>query len=203
MKVLFAAVFSLLAMTGAATMARADGAAAKAIFGGGCFWCMEHDFRALKGVSNAVSGYSGGSIASPTYSNYHLVSKANPVPHVEVAQITYDAAALTYDQVLDYYFRHIDPTDGGGQFCDRGPAYRPVIFYGSEAEKTAAEAKKAEVAKLLKVKIAVDILPAQTFWAAEDYHQDYAEKNSLKYNFYRWNCGRDQRVKAVWGGVKP
>ena len=195
-----AALFALMLGTFAAgSMAYADGPTATVVFGGGCFWCMEHDFRQLKGVVKAVSGYSGGSIANPTYDNYHDVSTANPVPHVEVAEITYDTTKLTYDQVLDYYFRHVDPTDGGGQFCDRGPSYRPVIFYGSEAEKTAAEAKKVEVAKLLNAKIAVEILPAKTFWAAEGYHQDYADKNPLKYKFYRWNCGRDQRVTQLWG----
>jgi len=197
---LFAAVLATVGLTmGAANVARADGATNTVVLGGGCFWCMEHDFRGLKGVVKAVSGYSGGSIANPTYENYHDVSTANPVPHVEVAQITYDTTKLSFEQVLDYYFRHIDPTDGGGQFCDRGPSYRPVIFYGNDVEKTAAETKKAEVAKLLNAKIAVEILPAKTFWPAEDYHQDYADKNPLKYKFYRWNCGRDQRVSEVWG----
>ena len=202
MKFVAMALAGLVTLLGLTSMARADGPNATAILGGGCFWCMEHDFRQLKGVVKAVSGYSGGSIANPNYENYHDVSTVNPVPHVEVAQITYDNSKLTYDQVLDYYFRHVDPTDGGGQFCDRGPAYRPVIFYGSDAEKAAAEAKKAEVGKLLKAKIAVEVLPAKTFWPAEGYHQDYADKNPLKYKFYRWNCGRDQRVTELWGKLR-
>ena len=199
MKFIAATLAAMLAMFGAGSLARADGPTATVILGGGCFWCLEHDFRQLKGVVKAVSGYSGGSIANPNYDNYHDVSTTSPVPHVEVAQITYDTSKLSFDQVLDYYFRHVDPTDGGGQFCDRGPSYRPVVFYGNDAEKAAAEAKKANVAKLIKAKVEVEILPAKTFWPAEDYHQDYANKNPLKYKFYRWNCGRDQRVAEVWG----
>jgi peptide-methionine (S)-S-oxide reductase len=171
---------------------------ASAILAGGCFWCVEHDFRQLPGVVDAVSGYAGGSRAKPTYQDYHDTDAANPVPHIEVVQVTWDPSKLNYAQILDYYFRHIDPTDNGGQFCDRGPAYRPAIFAGTADEKTMAEAKSAEVAKLIKKPVAVDILPAAQFWPAEDYHQDYAEKNPLKYKYYRWNCGRDQRVQAVW-----
>jgi peptide-methionine (S)-S-oxide reductase len=182
-----------------ATVAKPDSTTNTVILAGGCFWCLEHDFRALPGVLKAVSGYSGGSIANPTYSNYHDVSDAAPVPHTEVVEITYDTAKLGYEKVLDYYFRHVDPTDGGGQFCDRGPAYAPVIFTNNDAEKVVATAKSAEVAKLIKARVAVEIREAKTFWPAEDYHQDYADKNPMKYKFYRWNCGRDQRVAEVWG----
>lgn len=199
MKTLLSVLAGVLALAGAATLApataqAADAATAKAILAGGCFWCLEHDFRALPGVVKAESGYSGGSIANPTYANYHDVSDAAPNPHVEVVEVTYDTAKLTYEKVLDYYFRHVDPTDGGGQFCDRGPAYAPVIYTANEAEKAAATAKSAEVAKLIKTKVAVAIRDAKKFWPAEDYHQDYADKNPIKYKFYRWNCGRDQRV---------
>ena len=181
-----------------ATGARAEGAAAKAILAGGCFWCLEHDLRELPGVTNAVSGYSGGSMAHPTYETYHNVSTENPVPHVEVVEVTYDTSKLSYDGLLDYFYRHIDPTDGGGQFCDRGPAYRPVIYYANDAEKAAAEAKQAEVGKLIGVPSAVEVLPAKTFWPAEEYHQQYAAKNPVQYKYYRWGCGRDQRVAKVW-----
>ncbi len=204
MKFFASALVGLIALAGVSTLARAADAPAATntvVLGGGCFWCLEHDFRGLKGVVKAVSGYSGGTLDKPTYDNYHDVSAKTPVPHVEVAAITYDTTKLTYDQVLDWYFKHVDPTDGGGQFCDRGPSYRPVIFYGNDAEKTAAEAKKVDVAKVLKAPIKVDILPAKTFWPAEGYHQDYADKNPIKYKFYRWNCGRDQRVKEVWGAL--
>jgi peptide-methionine (S)-S-oxide reductase len=207
MKTIFSILAGVLALAGAAAFAPAAATAAdapstaKAILAGGCFWCLEHDFRALPGVVNAVSGYSGGSIANPTYQNYHDVSDAAPMPHVEVVEVTYDTTKLSYDQVLDYYFRHVDPTDGGGQFCDRGPAYAPVIYTTNDAEKTAAKAKSAAVAKLIKAKVAVDIRDAKQFWPAEDYHQDYADKNPLKYKYYRWNCGRDQRVSEVWGSA--
>lgn len=204
MKFFASALVGMIALAGVSTLARAADAPAATntvVLGGGCFWCLEHDFRGLKGVVKAVSGYSGGTLDKPTYDNYHDVSAKTPVPHVEVAAITYDTTKLTYDQVLDWYFKHVDPTDGGGQFCDRGPSYRPVIFYGNDAEKTAAEAKKVDVAKVLKAPIKVDILPAKTFWPAEGYHQDYADKNPIKYKFYRWNCGRDQRVKEVWGAL--
>ncbi len=169
---------------------------------GGCFWCVEHDLHQLPGVIDVVSGYTGGSRPNPTYEDYHHVNAANPVPHVEAVRITYDLGRLSYADLLDYYFRHIDPTDGGGQFCDRGPAYRPVVFVASEAERETAKAKKADVARLLKQDVAVEVLDAQTFWPAEEYHQDYATKNPLHYKYYRWNCGRDQRVDALWRNVQ-
>jgi len=194
-------LLTVLSFSAISGPARADGPTAKAILAGGCFWCMEHDFRAFPGAVSVVSGYSGGSIDHPTYENYEEVSTANPVAHSEVIELTYDTSKANFAQVLDYYFRHVDPTDGGGQFCDRGPQYRPVIYVATPEEKATAEAKKAEVAKLLNKKILVDILDAKKFWPAEDYHQDYADKNPIKYKFYRWNCGRDQRVSQVWGSV--
>ncbi len=195
------AFLAALTVLGTSAFAETDGPVAKAILGGGCFWCVEHDFRELPGVVKVVSGYSGGSLKNPTYKNYHDVSAVNPVPHVEVVEVTYDTTKVSYERILDFYFRHIDPTDGGGQFCDRGAAYEPVIFTSSDGEKAVAAAKKAEVTKLLKTKIAVEIRDAKPFWLAEDYHQDYAAKNPVKYKFYRWNCGRDQRIKAVWGAA--
>jgi len=171
------------------------------ILAGGCFWCVESDFDKLDGIVSTTSGYAGGSIENPTYENYHDTGEGI-VPHIEVVEIVYDTAKLSYPDVLDYYFRHIDPTDGGGQFCDRGPAYRPAIFAGNEDEKAEAEAAKSKVAGLLGKDIAVDILPKAKFWPAEDYHQDYHNKNEAKYSFYRWKCGRDQKVKDVWCGVK-
>lgn len=171
----------------------------KAILAGGCFWCVEHDMRQLAGVTDVVSGYTGGNISSPTYENYHDDGPGQ-VPHVEAVEITYDPARLSYGALLDYFVRHIDPTDGGGQFCDRGPAYRPVIFVANAAEEGIAKARLAEAAKVVGKPLRVEILQAGTFWPAEGYHQDYAAKNPTKYNFYRWRCGRDARVKDVWGG---
>ena len=178
---------------------RAADQQAKAILAGGCFWCIEHDFLKLPGVTGVVAGYSGGSRSNPTYENYNHTDANQPIPHVEVVQITYDASRLSYDALLDFYVRHIDPTDGGGQFCDRGAAYRPVIFTMSEQERAEAKVKIEEVAKLISQPVAVEIAEAGRFWPAEDYHQDYAEKNPLRYKYYRWNCGRDQRIADVWG----
>jgi peptide-methionine (S)-S-oxide reductase len=163
MKRIFMALAFLAMVSFAATGAHAEAVKATAVLAGGCFWCVEHDFRQLPGVIKAVSGYSGGSRPNPTYENYHDVDAENPVPHVEVAQITYDSSELSYAALLDYYFRHIDPTDGGGQFCDRGPAYRPVIFVANEDERKVAEAKKVEVAELIKQPVAVEIGDAKTF----------------------------------------
>jgi peptide-methionine (S)-S-oxide reductase len=201
-RIFLALAFSLAAFSFPAAGARAEAAEASAVLAGGCFWCVEHDFHQLPGVIKAVSGYSGGSRPNPTYENYHDVDAENPVPHVEVAQITYDPSKLSYTALLDYYFRHIDPTDGDGQFCDRGPAYRPVIFVANEEERKVAEAKRAEVAALIKQPVAVEIAAAKRFWLAEAYHQEYAEKNPVRYKFYRWNCGRDQRVEEVWSAAK-
>lgn len=189
-------------MLGATALAQAAPTTASAILAGGCFWCVEHDLRQLPGVVDVVSGYTGGSRPNPTYENYHDVDAADPVSHVEAVRVTYDPSRLSYESLLDYYFRHIDPTDNGGQFCDRGSAYRPVVFVSNETERKVAETKKAEVAHLLKQNVAVEVLDAQTFWPAEDYHQDYASKNPLRYKYYRWNCGRDQRVETIWKNVQ-
>ena len=185
-------------MLSAAALAAPPPGTSTAILAGGCFWCLEHDLRQLPGVSEAVSGYTGGSRSNPTYEDYHDVDAANPAPHVEAVRVSYDPSKLSYAALLDYYYRHIDPTDGGGQFCDRGPAYRPVVFVGNVPEHKTAEAKKAEVAGQLKQNVAVEVLDAQTFWPGEDYHQDYANKNPVRYKYYRWNCGRDQRVEELW-----
>jgi len=186
------------ALSAATVHAQSASTTTSAILAGGCFWCVEHDLRELPGVIDVVSGYGGGSRPNPTYEDYHDVDAANPVPHVEVVRVTYDPGRLTYARLLDYYFRHIDPTDGDGQFCDRGPAYRPVVFVASKSERETAESKRADVARLLKQDVAVEVLDAQPFWPAEEYHQDYAIKNPLRYKYYRWNCGRDQRVETVW-----
>ena len=201
-RIYLALALCLTAVSIAGTEARAQTAKATAVLAGGCFWCVEHDFLQLAGVIKAVSGYSGGSRPNPTYENYHVVDAQNPAPHVEVAQITYEPFKLSYAALLDYYFHHIDPTDGDGQFCDRGPAYRPVIFVRNEEERKVAEAKKAEVAELIKQPVAVEIAEAKAFWPAEEYHQDYADKNPVRYKFYRWSCGRDQRIEEVWSAAK-
>jgi peptide-methionine (S)-S-oxide reductase len=171
------------------------------ILAGGCFWCVESDFDKVPGVLKTTSGYTGGTIPNPTYQNYHD-EISGQAPHVEAVQIEYNPAVTDYRSLLNYYFRHIDPTDNGGQFCDRGAAYRPVIFTTSDQEKNLAEKAKKDAADAIKAEIKVDILPATKFWPAEGYHQDYHTKSAAKYSFYRWKCGRDARVKEIWGSNK-
>ena len=163
------------------------------VLAGGCFWCIESDFEKLDGVLSVASGYSGGQSANPTYKQ---VSRGNG--HIEVVKVVYDPSKQTHKSILNYFVRHIDPTDSGGQFCDRGPQYRPAIFYANEAEKQTAEEVMKETEKEINQRTAVDLLPAAPFYPAEDYHQDYAKKNPLRYKFYRFNCGRDARIKKVW-----
>ncbi|WP_029911707.1 peptide-methionine (S)-S-oxide reductase MsrA [Pelobacter seleniigenes] len=170
--------------------------AATAILAGGCFWCMESDFEKLSGVTDVVSGFTGGTLPNPTYNGNHE-------GHYESVEVTYDPQQLSYQQLLDYYWLQIDPFDDGGQFCDRGHSYLAAIFYANDEEKKLAEASKAEVQKMFpKQKVVTEILPATTFWPIkgdESYHQDFAKNNPIRYNFYRWNCGRDQRLKEIWG----
>jgi peptide-methionine (S)-S-oxide reductase len=167
---------------------------ATAVFAGGCFWCVESDFEKLDGVIGAVSGYSGGLKENPTYEDHE--------GHLEAVEVTYDPAAVSYRQLADYLLRHIDPLDAGGQFCDRGPAYRTAIFAATAEEFEAAKAAVAEAEKILGQKIATPVLDRGAFWKAEAYHQDYAKKNPIRYTYYRTACGRDARVKKVWGGKK-
>jgi len=170
---------------------------ASVVLAGGCFWCIESDFDKLNGVTSTTSGYTGGTIKNPTYQNYNDKGP-NIVPHIEVVKIEYNTTKITYAAVLDYYFYHIDPTDGDGQFCDRGPSYRPVIFFDGKKELMLAMAAKQKTAKSLGKPLAVELFPATVFWKAEPYHQNYHSKNLAKYKFYRWNCGRDQKIKELW-----
>lgn len=169
-------------------------AEATAIFAGGCFWCVETDFEKVPGVIDVVSGYSGGLKENPTYQDHE--------GHYEAVEVTYDPAAVTYRQLADYLLRHVDPLDAGGQFCDRGPAYRTAIFAANADEWAAAEAAIADAEKILGQKVATPVLDRGAFWKAEGYHQDYAKKNPVRYKFYRTSCGRDARVKKVWGAAK-
>lgn len=166
-----------------------------AIFAGGCFWCTEADFEKVPGVTGAVSGYTGGTTADPTYEQV----TAGGTGHYEAVQISYDPARVSYAQLVDYYFRTVDPTDSGGQFCDRGESYRTAVFVTDEAQRKLAEAEKAEAAKALSEPVVTPILPTATFHEAEGYHQDYYKTNALKYKYYRTRCGRDARLKEVWG----
>ena len=175
--------------------AAAPGKTESAIFAGGCFWCTESDFEKVGGVTAAISGYVGGTLANPSYEQV----SAGGTGHYEAVLVRYDPARVSYDQLADYYFRTVDPTDAGGQFCDRGDSYRTAIFVANDAQRQVAEAEKAEAAKILAKPIATQILPAGHFYPAEGYHQDYYKKNDLKYHFYRSRCGRDERLAELWG----
>ena len=187
---LFAAVAACALLV--ADAAPAATALKTAVFAGGCFWSAEHDIEHTPGVAAVAVGYSGGPIKNPTYENHE--------GHLESIKVTYDPAKITYPQLVSAFFHHIDPTDPGGQICDQGPSYRTAVFTSDPAERAEAEKVKAEVAKTLGKPVATKVLPASTFWMAEGYHQDYARKNPINYNAYRMGCGRDARLKAVWGG---
>jgi peptide-methionine (S)-S-oxide reductase len=167
-----------------------------AIVAGGCFWCTEADFEKVPGVKSAVSGYVGGSTPDPTYEQV----SAGGTGHYEAVSISYDPDRVSYAQLIDYYFRTVDPLDPEGQFCDKGQSYRTAIFPLDAEQAKIAEKEKGEAAKTLSAEIATRVIPASTFYAAEDYHQDYYKKNKLKYNFYRSRCGRDARLAELWGG---
>ena len=169
----------------------------EAIFAGGCFWCLEHDLEKLDGVISAESGYSGGDIINPTYENH--------TGHQEVVKVSFNTDITSYKDLLDRYWINIDPFDGDGQFCDRGNSYKPIIFTSNEEQKYEAKESKDSISLALNIptdQLKVEILEAKTFWIAEEYHQDYAVKNPLKYKFYRSSCGRDNRLKKVWGEYK-
>ena len=168
-----------------------------ATFAGGCFWCVESDFDHVPGVISTTSGYTGGHVENPTY---HQVS-AGGTGHAESVQVIYDPKKVSYRQLLTYFWHHIDPTVKDRQFCDVGHQYRTAIFVHDEEQRKLAEASKKKVEAELKVPIYTEIDKAGPFYPAEVYHQDYYEKNPPRYKFYRWNCGRDQRVKQIWGSA--
>ena len=185
---------TLLLMT-AATRGLGTVQQSKATFAGGCFWCMQPPFEGLKGVSGVVVGYTGGTGQNPTYQDY--AEKG----HVEAIEVTYDPSVIGYDALLDIFWRQIDPTDAGGQFCDRGAQYRSAIFVHDDAQARSAEASKEMLAGSGRYPkpLVTEILKAPTFYPAEEYHQDYHKKNPIRYKFYRWNCGRDKYLKKIWG----
>jgi peptide-methionine (S)-S-oxide reductase len=167
-----------------------------AVFSGGCFWCMEHDMKGIAGVVAVESGYTGGHVDHPTYGD--VTSETSG--HYESVKVTFDPAKIDYGFLLYKYWKLVDPTDDGGQFCDRGPSYRPAIFVADETQRKIAEQSKIEAQRTLKHgKIIVPILPLKTFWPAEDYHRNFAETNKAHYDEYRAGCGRDARLRAVWG----
>lgn len=168
----------------------------KAIFAGGCFWCMEYDFEKLEGVSEVISGFTGGTLENPTYSGNHQ-------GHYEAVEVIYDPNKVSYQELLDYYWVHIDPFDARGQFCDKGFSYLSAIFVANEEERKLAEASREKVVKQFPDQTVVTpILDTSTFYPIaghESYHQDYYKNYPLKYKYYRWSCGRDQRLEEIWG----
>lgn len=194
--------FSLIAVLGlvpalgsGAPAPDAPAAAARAVLAGGCFWCMEAPFDTLPGVQTTTSGYMGGRSRNPTYEQV----STGATGHAEAVQVVYDPARITYGQLLDVFWKNVDPFDKGGQFCDRGGQYRSAIFYGSEEERRLAEESKRHVEQRFGRKVATEIVPASDFYAAEEYHQDFYRKNPARYQSYRRGCRRDLRLKELWG----
>ena len=168
-----------------------------ATFAGGCFWCVEADFDKVKGVLTTVSGYTGGNVTNPSYEQV----SAGGTGHYEAVQVYYDPNQVSYETLVDYFWRHIDPTDASGQFCDKGDQYRTAIFYSNGTQRKIAETSKAALLTSGQFEAVVTaILPAKTFYPAEEYHQEFYLKNPVRYRYYRFTCGRDQRIKKLWEG---
>lgn len=178
----------------AETTPAADGAST-AIFAGGCFWCMEPPYDDQAGVTATTSGYIGGELKNPSYEEI----SGGGTGHAEAVQVTYNSDEIGYAKLLEIFWRNIDPFAEDRQFCDSGSQYRSAIFYANARQRELAEASKAEMQERFDQDIATQIVPASAFWDAEDYHQDYYEKNPLRYKFYRYSCGRDDRLEDVWG----
>jgi peptide-methionine (S)-S-oxide reductase len=195
--VIFGILALPLALIAAAGTVTAAGNIEKATFAGGCFWCMEHPFDALPGVLSVTAGYTGGQKKNPTYQEV----SAGGTGHAESVQIVYDASKVTYGKLLDVYWHNIDPTTKDRQFCDGGHQYRSAIFYQTEEQHKEALQSKAELEKTkpFKEPVVTEIVPAGEFYPAEEYHQHYYKKNPIRYWYYRNGCGRDQRLKDLWG----
>ncbi|MFZ1772446.1 MAG: peptide-methionine (S)-S-oxide reductase MsrA [Rhizobiaceae bacterium] len=188
-RLLAATLFSAAALIAPSNAAGTE----TAVFAGGCFWCVETDFDSVKGVISTTSGYAGGTMANPTYENHE--------GNVEAVRIEFDPAQVSYDQLVSAFLRSVDPTDDGGQFCDRGPAYKTAIFTFSDAQKASAAAAVKQAETDLGKKVVTPVKDFTTFGEAEDYHQDYHHKNPVKYKYYRFSCGRDAAVKDLWGDM--
>ena len=195
--VIFGILALPLALIAAAGTVTAAGNIEKATFAGGCFWCMEHPFDALPGVLSVTAGYTGGQKKNPTYQEV----SAGGTGHAESVQIVYDPTKTTYGKLLDVYWHNIDPTTKDRQFCDSGHQYRSAIFYQTEEQHKEALQSKAELEKTkpFKEPVVTEIVPAGEFYPAEEYHQHYYKKNPIRYWYYRNGCGRDQRLKDLWG----
>lgn len=189
-------LFSLTAV-GAVSAQSSPDKVEVAIFAGGCFWCVESDFDKIPGVISTVSGYTGGTSKNPTYTDV----TAGGTGHREAVRIEFDPSKTTYEELLHYFWRTVDPTDGGGQFCDRGRSYETAIFVTNDTQRAAAEKSKMELRNsgVLTAEIVTPIETASTFYPAEDYHQDYYQKNPVRYKLYRYGCGRDKQIEKIWG----
>jgi peptide-methionine (S)-S-oxide reductase len=197
MKTLFIAMAGLSALFVAATSVASAANLEKATFAGGCFWCMEHPFDQISGVVSVTSGYTGGTKKDPTYEEV----SSGGTGHAEAVQIVYDPAKVTYEKLLDVFWHNIDPTTRDRQFCDVGNQYRSAIFYHTEEQRRLALQSKTrlEQHKPFKESVVTEIVKASVFYPAEEYHQQYYKKNPIRYKFYRYRCGRDQRLKELWG----
>lgn len=170
----------------------------RAIFAGGCFWCMHAEFEKLPGVTKVVSGYTGGTVDNPTYEQV----STGRTGHIEAVEITFDPQKVTYEKLLDVFWENVDPLDPDGQFCDKGSQYAAGIFYLNDAQKAAAEASIKKVEEKLGAEVASFLRPAKPFYEAEDYHQSYYKKNELRYKLYKQGCGRNERLEKIWGRIK-
>ena len=193
LRLLISLLLGLAAVAGA--LAQTPPPTAVATFAGGCFWCVEADFDKVDGVISTTSGYTGGTLANPTYSD---VGRGG-TGHTEAVEIVYNPAKISYEKLLDVFWHNHDPLAKNRQFCDRGDQYRPAIFYHNDEQRRLAEASKAVHQPRFKQPIQTEIAAAGPFYKAEDYHQDYYLKNPVRYKFYRYNCGRDARLEELWG----
>lgn len=205
---LFTAALLLSAMTAVTVWGQGTTAAPPApagmklaTFAGGCFWCMEHPFDALPGVAKVTSGYTAGRTPNPTYEQVSSGSTG----HTEAVQIVYDPSRISYQKLLDVFWHNIDPITPNAQFCDHGTQYRSAAFHHDAAQQRAIDSSKAALtaARTLPAPIVTQVQPASVFYAAEEYHQQYYKKNPVRYRYYRWSCGRDQRLQELWGAAAP
>jgi peptide-methionine (S)-S-oxide reductase len=186
---------AMVVATGAA-LAQQTAPSAVATFAGGCFWCVESDFDKVPGVLSTTSGYIGGTVANPSYNQV----SGGGTGHAEAVEIAFEPSKVSYEKLLDVFWHNHDPLAKDRQFCDRGDQYRPAIFYHDEEQRKLAEESKKKVQEKFAPRVVqTEIVKAGPFYKAEDYHQDYYEKNSIRYKFYRYNCGRDQRLEELWG----
>jgi peptide-methionine (S)-S-oxide reductase len=190
------AAIALLFLLSTTTGAPGEPKLAKATFAGGCFWCMEPPFDKLDGVVSTTSGYTGGRVPNPSYEQV----SSGGTGHLEAVEVAYDPARISYEELLEVFWRNVDPTDSAGQFCDRGEQYGTAVFFHDEEQRRLAEESKQKIADsgILKKPITTPIRPAPAFYAAETYHQDYYEKNPIRYKFYRSRCGRDRVLEKLW-----